>query len=66
MSETLWQKSSFSGGDAANNCLELALGSGGFRHLRESDEPEVILTTDAAKLRAFLLAAKAGEFDHLV
>lgn len=61
-----WQKSSFSGGDAENACLELAPGTGELRHLRESDEPGVIVTVDAAKLWAFLLAAKAGEFDHLV
>ncbi|MFF2043315.1 DUF397 domain-containing protein [Kitasatospora sp. NPDC058170] len=61
-----WRKSSFSGGDAGNSCLELAPGAGGLRHLRESDDPDVVVTTDTAKLRAFLLAAKAGEFDHLL
>ncbi|MFJ9953042.1 DUF397 domain-containing protein [Kitasatospora sp. NPDC091207] len=66
MSEIFWQKSSFSGGDAGNSCLELALGSGGARHLRESDDSDVVVTTDVAKLRAFLLGVKAGEFDHLV
>ncbi|MFJ6140948.1 DUF397 domain-containing protein [Kitasatospora sp. NPDC092286] len=66
MSHLLWQKSSFSGPDDGNNCLELAVGAGDVRHLRESDDPGVILTTSAVKLQAFLLAAKAGEFDHLV
>ncbi|MFF1794771.1 DUF397 domain-containing protein, partial [Kitasatospora sp. NPDC058263] len=66
MSEVLWQKSSFSGGDASNNCLELAPGTGDLRHLRESDDPDVVVTTDVAKLRAFILGVKAGEFDHLV
>lgn len=66
MSEISWQKSSFSGGDAGNSCLELAPASSGFRHLRESDDPDNVITTDVAKLRAFLLAAKAGEFDHLL
>ncbi|MGV9271528.1 DUF397 domain-containing protein [Kitasatospora sp. NPDC003701] len=61
-----WQKSSFSGGDAGNSCVELALGSGDLRHLRESDDPDVIVTTGAAKLRAFILGVKAGEFDHLI
>ncbi|MFE2723766.1 DUF397 domain-containing protein [Kitasatospora sp. NPDC059327] len=61
-----WQKSSFSGGDASNNCLELASGTGDLRHLRESDDPAVVVATDAAKLRAFILGVKAGEFDHLV
>ncbi|GAA2840062.1 DUF397 domain-containing protein [Kitasatospora sp. CM 4170] len=67
MSETTWQKSSFSGGDAENNCLELAASeTGDLRHLRESDDPNVIVTTSAPKLRAFILGVKAGEFDHLV
>ncbi|MFI9331649.1 DUF397 domain-containing protein [Kitasatospora sp. NPDC052868] len=61
-----WQKSSFSGADGADNCLELASGAGDLCHLRESDEPDVVVTTSAAKLRTFLLAAKAGEFDHLL
>ncbi|MET9399607.1 DUF397 domain-containing protein [Kitasatospora sp. NPDC002965] len=61
-----WQKSSFSGADGADNCLELARGAGGLRHVRESDDPGTTLTSDATRLRAFLLAAKAGEFDHLV
>ncbi|MEU1419415.1 DUF397 domain-containing protein [Kitasatospora sp. NPDC005751] len=66
MSEVLWQKSSFSGGDASNNCLELASGTGDLRHLRESDDPDVVVTTDVAKLRAFILGVKAGEFDHFI
>ncbi|MFF2043317.1 DUF397 domain-containing protein [Kitasatospora sp. NPDC058170] len=61
-----WQKSSFSDTDDGSHCLELSSGAGGLCHLRESDDPGVIVTTDASKLRAFLLAVKAGEFDHLV
>ncbi|MEU3560805.1 DUF397 domain-containing protein [Kitasatospora sp. NPDC006786] len=61
-----WQKSSFSGGDAGNSCLELAHGTDDLRHVRESDDPSVVLTTTTTKLRAFLLGAQAGEFDHLV
>ncbi|MFF1907868.1 DUF397 domain-containing protein [Kitasatospora sp. NPDC058218] len=61
-----WQKSSYSEGEGSNNCLELASGAGDLRHLRESDDPDVVVTTDAAKLRAFILGVKAGEFDHLI
>ncbi|MFE4397235.1 MULTISPECIES: DUF397 domain-containing protein [Streptomycetaceae] len=61
-----WQKSSFSGGDAGNSCLELAHGADNLCYLRESDDPSVIVTTSTTKLRAFLLGAKAGEFDHLI
>ncbi|MEU9079386.1 DUF397 domain-containing protein [Kitasatospora sp. NPDC048538] len=66
MSHLSWQKSSFSDADGADNCLEVASGTGDLRHLRESDDRGVIVTTDAAKLRAFILGVKAGEFDHLI
>ncbi|MFF0412112.1 DUF397 domain-containing protein [Kitasatospora sp. NPDC004745] len=66
MSEIRWQKSSYSEGEGSNNCLEVASGTGGLRHLRESDDPGIVITTDAAKLRALVLGVKAGEFDHLI
>ncbi|MER5771640.1 DUF397 domain-containing protein [Streptomyces sp. NPDC001985] len=59
-----WQKSSFSGSDDNQNCVELA-GSGGVVRLRESEDPERVLIIPVDRLRAFLLAVKAGEFDHL-
>jgi hypothetical protein len=60
-----WQKSSFSGSGEENACVELATSSAGI-HLRESDDPGELLTTTPGPLGAFLRAAKAGEFDHLV
>ncbi|MGW7584496.1 DUF397 domain-containing protein [Kitasatospora sp. NPDC054768] len=66
MSDLAWQKSSFSDVDGGSTCVELATGGHDIRHLRESDDPSVILTTTATKLRAFLLGAQAGEFDHLI
>jgi Domain of unknown function (DUF397) len=51
-----WQKSSFSGMEPDNNCLELAA----FPHgpaLRESDDPAVVLATTPARLAALLRAA---------
>ncbi|MER7848822.1 DUF397 domain-containing protein [Kitasatospora sp. NPDC096077] len=65
MSELRWHKSSFSDTDDGSHCVELALGAGDLRHIRESDDPTLIITTSATKLRGFLLGAKAGEFDHL-
>ncbi|MBD0675247.1 DUF397 domain-containing protein [Streptomyces sp. CBMA156] len=65
MSELHWQKSSFSGSHEGSSCVELAAGAADVRHLRESDDPSVTISTSTAKLRAFLLSAKAGEFDHL-
>ncbi|WP_093563847.1 DUF397 domain-containing protein [Streptomyces sp. OspMP-M43] len=59
-----WRKSSKSSGAEGNNCLELAECDGEIL-LRESDNPDVIVRTTRAKLRAFLGGAKEGEFDDL-
>ncbi|WP_406325063.1 DUF397 domain-containing protein [Streptomyces niveus] len=60
-----WQKSSFSGGDNNQNCVELAHVDGQIL-LRESDTPNTIVTTNRDNLRAFISGVKAGEFDHFV
>lgn len=60
-SEIKWQKSSKSSGGA--QCIELAEAAGEIL-VRESDDPNVILKTTPAKLRAFIQGVKAGEFDH--
>ncbi|MER5767788.1 DUF397 domain-containing protein [Streptomyces sp. NPDC001985] len=60
-----WRKSSKSTDGAGNNCLELAV-HGGEILMRESDNPDVIIHTTPAKLRAFLGGAKEGEFDDLI
>ncbi|MEU3226911.1 DUF397 domain-containing protein [Streptomyces sp. NPDC006976] len=60
-----WQKSSYSGADNNQSCIELAPVDGSIR-MRESDDPDVVVTTSVAKLRAFVLGVKAGEFDHLI
>lgn len=57
-----WQKSSFSGGNGPN-CIEIAQHEGRIL-LRESDDPDVMVTTTPAKLKAFIMGVKAGEFDH--
>ncbi|MCX4865239.1 DUF397 domain-containing protein [Streptomyces sp. NBC_00825] len=60
-----WQKSSFSGADNNQSCIELAPVDGSIK-IRESDDPDIVVTTSVAKLRAFVLGVKAGEFDHLI
>ncbi|MER8098416.1 DUF397 domain-containing protein [Streptomyces goshikiensis] len=60
-----WQKSSFSGADDNQSCVELAPVGGAIK-MRESDDPDVVVTTSVAKLRAFILGVKNGEFDHLI
>ncbi|MEV7441027.1 DUF397 domain-containing protein [Streptomyces sp. NPDC091204] len=59
-----WKKSSFSGGEG-ENCLELGAADGMIK-MRESDDPDVVITTSRDKLAAFLAGAKAGEFDYLL
>lgn len=65
LTPTHWQKSSFSGNGDGTECIEVAATDGTVL-LRESDTPDIVVTTSPAKLRAFILGVKAGEFDHLV
>ncbi|WP_413801850.1 DUF397 domain-containing protein [Streptomyces iranensis] len=58
-----WQKSSHSQEGSA--CLNIAAPSPHTIALRESDEPDVILTTTPATLGTFIRAAKAGALDRL-
>lgn len=53
-----WQKSSFSGGAAGNECLELAHHDGTLL-LRESDEPTRILPISPVGLVALLRRIRA-------
>ncbi|MFE6050899.1 DUF397 domain-containing protein [Kitasatospora sp. NPDC056446] len=62
MSQLNWQKSSFSSDQA--NCVEIA-STGELVHIRESDDPDTVVTTTRTKLHAWIRGAKAGEFDHL-
>jgi hypothetical protein len=64
MSTTIhWQKSSFSGGGPDNDCVEVGASRTAV-HIRESDHPDAVLTTTRPRLRAFILAVKAGTYDH--
>ncbi|MGD3112323.1 DUF397 domain-containing protein [Streptomyces sp. YGL11-2] len=65
MQELNWQKSSFSGGGNPEECIELAPHDDAIL-MRESDAPDVVVTTTRSKLQAFIQGVKAGEFDHLI
>lgn len=55
MAEVLvWQKSSFSEGDDAPNCLEIAAPEANRPLLRESDEPGAVVHTTPAGLAALI------------
>ncbi|MFF3502290.1 DUF397 domain-containing protein [Streptomyces sp. NPDC003247] len=53
-----WQKSSYSGPDDGNNCLELA-STPTTLHLRESDDPATVLTTTRTPLDHLLNAVRS-------
>lgn len=60
----IWQKSSFSGNGPDNDCVEIAL-RGHSIALRESEEPDVVVTTAPGLFGAFIRNVKNGEYDHL-
>ncbi|MFB8130766.1 DUF397 domain-containing protein [Streptomyces mirabilis] len=53
-----WQKSTYSGD--SSNCVYVAATPTGTVHLRESDEPETILTTAPAALKSLIRTLKAA------
>ncbi|MBI0375286.1 DUF397 domain-containing protein [Streptomyces albiflaviniger] len=57
-----WRQSSYCQEGAS--CVNVAAGEYDMIMLRESEHPEVILSTTRRRLRAFIRAAKAGRFDH--
>ncbi|MGP3940868.1 DUF397 domain-containing protein [Streptomyces sp. 6N106] len=57
-----WRKSSYSAN--SSNCVNVAADDDGIA-LRESDDPDVVLITRPAVLRAFIRGAKAGAFDRI-
>lgn len=54
-----WQKSSYSGGGDAANCLELAA-TRETRLLRESDEPGTVVETTGTGLAALIRHLRGG------
>ncbi|MFG2343764.1 DUF397 domain-containing protein [Streptomyces phaeochromogenes] len=53
MAQDGWQKSSFSGGGDHDDCVELA-DRQGLVLLRESDEPDAVITATGAGLAALI------------
>ncbi|GAA2317154.1 DUF397 domain-containing protein [Streptomyces violaceusniger] len=58
-----WQKSSYS--STGNACVYVSAPDSATIRLRESDEPDTILTTTPNALDALIRSAKAGQLDHL-
>jgi hypothetical protein len=57
-----WRKSTYS---AETNCVEVAALDGRDVALRNSDAGDVVVSVSREDFRAFVLGAKAGEFDDL-
>ncbi|MFF1598753.1 DUF397 domain-containing protein [Streptomyces mirabilis] len=53
-----WQKSTYSGD--SSNCVYVAATPTGAVHLRESDDPETILTTTPAALKSLIRTLKTS------
>lgn len=64
MNEIQWQKSSFS--SEGNNCVELGTSPtlDAAVLMRESDSPEVVLTSTRERLTRLLAAVRAGKLDQ--
>ncbi|ATL30026.1 DUF397 domain-containing protein [Streptomyces formicae] len=56
MTELAWQKSTYS--QEASSCVNIATAPDGTIRLRESDEPEVILSTSRTQLGTLIRAVK--------
>ncbi|MBA6437859.1 DUF397 domain-containing protein [Streptomyces asiaticus] len=63
MDPVSWRQSSYCQESAS--CVNVAAGERETIMLRESEHPEVVLSTTRARLRAFIRAARAGQFDHV-
>ncbi|BCL29089.1 DUF397 domain-containing protein [Streptomyces aurantiacus] len=46
--------------------IELAFGENDLVYIRETSDPETVVTTTQKKWDAFVLGVQAGEFDHFV
>ncbi|MFH8804860.1 DUF397 domain-containing protein [Streptomyces sp. NPDC017936] len=57
-----WQKSAYS--PDASDCVHVAASAPGTIHLRESDEPDVVLTTTASGPRAST-GSLQGQAEHI-
>jgi hypothetical protein len=54
-----WQRSSYSAGSEGNTCVEVGIVANRI-HLRESDTPNAIVTTNRRHLSAFIRRIKTG------
>lgn len=61
-----WIRAAPEGEEGPGPWIEIAYGPEDAVYLRETSDPENIVTTTQAKWDAFVLGVQAGEFDHFV
>ena len=59
-----WTRAAPEGAEGPGPWIEVAFGPDGLVHLRETSDPENVVTTTRKKWDAFVLGVRAGEFDH--
>ncbi|MEE1800655.1 DUF397 domain-containing protein [Streptomyces sp. JV176] len=59
-----WVRAAPEGDDGPGPWIEVAAGAGDLIHLRETSDPDNIVTTNQVKWEAFVKGVLAGEFDH--
>ncbi|GGV53451.1 hypothetical protein GCM10010277_51040 [Streptomyces longisporoflavus] len=61
-----WIRAAPEGEDGPGPWIEIAYGPEDAVYLRETSDPENVVTTTQKKWDAFVLGVQAGEFDHFV
>ncbi|MEV0324265.1 DUF397 domain-containing protein [Streptomyces sp. NPDC050658] len=61
-----WIRAAPEGEQGPGPWIEIAFGPGDAVYLRETSDPENVVTTTQKKWDAFVLGVQAGEFDHFV
>ncbi|MEV7087532.1 DUF397 domain-containing protein [Streptomyces sp. NPDC093085] len=59
-----WVRAAPEGDDGEGPWIEVAAGADDLVHLRETSDPDNIVTTTQVKWEAFVKGVMAGEFDH--
>ncbi|MEU2247360.1 DUF397 domain-containing protein [Streptomyces sp. NPDC019224] len=61
-----WTRAAPEGATGPGPWIEIAFGDDDLVFLRETRDPETVVTTTRAKWEAFAKGVRAGEFDHFV
>ncbi|MFI0237232.1 DUF397 domain-containing protein [Streptomyces sp. NPDC016845] len=61
-----WTRAAPEDAEGPGPWIEIAFGAEDLVYLRETSDPETVVTTTRKKWDAFVLGVQAGEFDHFV